>query len=181
MVLAAMVRPHLRRAGCLAIVACAAIRSSLATAEPAVVPPPPPPDSAQGERSAAVMLGGSFGFGAEALALDVRVGVFVHPRVALFGDAMGIANEAGGDSFLGGGVRVSSDWLLLDARLGQIHRTNSCDFDDPCISKTAVAGVLGIGLEMLHSAHAGLEFRVDLIRAFQHTIIETGLGVSFYL
>jgi hypothetical protein len=181
MVPAAMIRPHRRSVRCLAIVAGVAMRSSLAAAEPAAVPPPFPPDSARVQRRAGVMLGGSIGFGSEALELDLRAGVLVHPRLAVFGDAMGFATGNGGARFLGGGVRVSSDWLFLDARFGQIRVSSSCDFDNPCTSRTAAAGVLGIGLEALHSAHAGLELHVDLIRAFHDTAVEAGLGVSFYL
>ena len=181
MVLATMIRPYRRSAGYLAIVAGVAIQSSLAAAEAAAVPPPVPPDSARVQRRAGVMLGGSIGFGSAPLALDLRVGVLVHPRVALFGDAMGLATGGGGARFLGGGVRVSSDWLFLDARFGQIRASYSCDFDNPCTSSTAAAGVLGIGLEALHSARAGLELRVDLIRASHDTAVQAGLGVSFYL
>jgi hypothetical protein len=182
MAFAAMVRPHRRRVVCLAFVAGTAARSSLAAAEPAPVPALAPPEIARVQRSPGAMIGGSIGFGSQtALALDLRVGALVHPHVALFGDAMAMATVGSGDRFLGGGVRVSSDWWFVDARLGQVRRSFSCDFDEPCTSITAAAGILGAGLEVLHGAHAGLELHVDLIRAFHNTTVETGLGVSFYL
>jgi hypothetical protein len=164
------------------IVALAAMQPSLVAAEPAAAPAAvPPPSGGRVERSAGVMIGGSIGLGSETVGLDLRIGALVHPHVAVFGNAMGIASVGGGGRFLGGGVRVSSDWLFLDGRYGQIRWSYSCDFDEPCTSTTAGAGVVSAGLELLHGAHAGLELHVDLIFAFHTVTTETGLGVSFYL
>src|ERR1041384_7564240 len=157
-----------------ASVALAAMQPSLVAAEPVATPAAAPPASGgRAERSARVMIGGSIGLGSETVGLDLRIGALVHPHVALFANAMGIASVGGGGRFLGGGVRLSNDWLFLDGRYGQIRWSYSCALDEPCTSKAAGAGVVSAGFELLHGAHAGLELHVDLIFAFHTVTTET--------
>ncbi len=176
-----MVSLTLRNRGGVAILAGAAMLSSPVAAQPASTPPSAAVSEAREPRSVGLLAGVALGAGSEVVTFHARVGAVVHPRVAVFGELMGVATSGGGGPFLGGGARLSSDWLFVDARLGYISQSHSCDFEDPCTSDAAVTSAFGAGVELAHSKHAGLEARGDLVRASGDTVITFGLGGSFYL
>lgn len=161
--------------------------------QPAVPPPrvstfprPSPAPAAPAEprepRKPGAMLGVAIGLGTDStFMLDGRIGAVVHPNVALFAEAFGVATAESGGVLLGGGARFMTDWVFLDARVGRISVGHSCDFDDPCTTDTAVGAVVGAGLELYHGPYGGFELRVDTLHAFGDTLVTASLGGSLYI
>lgn len=179
---------------CLAVIA---LLAAPAAAQMSVVPQPPPVEpspstyprplpgwasESREPRAPGVMLGASLGVGtASSFMLDARVGAVVSRRIVLLAEAMGVGSGDDGSWLLGGGVRFMTEWAFIEGRLGRVSQSHSCDFDDPCTTSTALGGALAIGVEVLHSQHAGLDFRIDMLHAFDDTVYEFGLGGSFYI
>jgi len=71
--------------------------------------------------------------------------------------------------------------IAVEARIASLTATNACEFDDPCYHRKLLAGILGAGVELIHTRHFGLHLQTQFVIERHDVVPLFLLGVGFYL
>ena len=133
-----------------------------------------------------MMLGGAIAMGLQS-SVDLRVGWMVNPRVAVFGSGLWAGSITNDSSrrLVGVGARLwISDRAFLEARFGQgLVRDETMLSNVPMEMRIETKGVgafAGLGVEIVHWKHFGLELHTEATLFAGEGAVTGGLGITFY-
>lgn len=131
----------------------------------------------------ALVFGGGLALSKQGVAQgELRLGWMFHPQLSVFAAiAGGVVSEGGGYKLQELGVRAGSGRGFVDLRAGRLSVPSGCDFDDLCVTRNHFAWSAGLGLELVHRRHFGLELRGDILSTRIDSLFFAGLGFSLYL
>jgi hypothetical protein len=166
-----------------------ASRAPAAAAAPAIGPPGRMPVAAPIERAATaddrdgVFFAGSLGVGLVVMA-DLRVGWMIGSRVSVFaslGAAAVLVDDGYGANLIGAGVRLWNGAGFIEGRFAEASWQPECDLDEePCHDNHERLAIFGIGGELMHRRHVGVELRGDVFTDGRSGLYMLSLGVSVY-
>lgn len=144
-------------------------------------PPSGPPIEAAGRRGP--VLGTGVAVSGHGIAqAELRLGWMAHPQLAVFAAiASGIVlTDEGGYHLVELGARAGSGRLFVDLRIGQMSMTSGADLDSPRVTTSRFAWSAGLGLDVVHLSHFGLELSGGFLGTTSDTLFLAGLGFTFY-
>jgi hypothetical protein len=144
--------------------------------------PPSGPTTEAAGRSGPV-LGSGVAVGGHGIAqAELRLGWMAHPQLAVFAaiaSGAALADE-GGYHLVELGARTGIDRLFVDLRVVRMTTPSGSDLDFPRMTTSRVAWSAGLGLDVVHLPHFGLELTGGFLGTTRETLFLAGLGFTFY-
>jgi hypothetical protein len=113
---------------------------------------------------------------------ELRLGWMAHPQLAVFGAiASGVVlTDEGGYHLLALGARAGIDRLFVDLRVARMTTPSGSDLDNPRVTTSRFAWSAGLGLDVVHLSHFGLELTGGFLGTMNDSLFLAGLGFTFY-
>lgn len=163
-------------------VALAAPAPAPGAAAPGNTAATPRTDAADGPRQGPFLVA-SIGAGRALFAADLQLGWTFTPELSAFvslGGFAAVEDEGGGVTTKGLGARLWHVPFYVEVRAEAATFSTGCEDADPCGSSTEWLWAVGVGAELVHTRHFGLELRAEELLANQDTAFMGSLGLGFH-
>ena len=171
----------LRVASILAVVVVLVV--ALGAAGPASAQPPPS-TTEQGVDSperGGPFIDAGMSFGAPGIVgADLQLGWMIDSWVGVFASLGGFLADESAAARVGLGVRLASGAVFAEAELASLKPDRECDLDEPCGDSDVHVAIVGVGVELLHRRHGGIDLHLQFITDGRTVVPLAGFGLGYY-